>query len=39
MDTRESALAELGRVFELIAEEHRERGQPLPKDTTAIVHA
>ena len=39
MDTRESALAELERVFALIAEEHRERGQALPKDTTEIVHA
>ena len=37
MDTREAALAELGRVFRLIVEEHQERGQPLPKDTTEIV--
>ena len=39
MDTREAALAELEHVFVLIAQEHRERGQGLPKDTTEIVHA
>ena len=39
MDTREAALAELAHVFELISQEHQERGQPLPKDTTEIVHA
>ena len=39
MDTREAALTELKSVFGLIVEEHRERGQPLPKDTTEIVHA
>ena len=39
MDTREMALAELAQVFGVIAEEHRERGLPLPKDTTEIVHA
>ena len=39
MDTREAALEELKRVFQLIAEEHAERGQPLPTDTTQIVHA
>jgi predicted RNase H-like HicB family nuclease len=39
MDTREAALAELEQVFELIAREHQERAQPLPKDTTEIVHA
>ena len=39
MDTREEALAELGHVFALIAEEYRDRGQSLPKDTTEIVHA
>ena len=39
MDTREAALEELGRVFRLIAEEHAERGQALPTDTTQIVHA
>jgi predicted RNase H-like HicB family nuclease len=30
MDTREAALDELEQVFVLIAEEHRERGEPLP---------
>jgi len=39
MDTREAALAELQRVFGLIAQEHQDRGQALPKDTTEIVHA
>ena len=39
MDTREEALAELAHVFDLIAEEYREKGQSLPKDTTEIVHA
>ena len=39
MDTRETALAEIERVFALIAQEHRDRGQALPKDTIEIVHA
>lgn len=39
MPTREEALAELSRVFEMIAEEYREKGLPLPADTTEIVHA
>ena len=39
MDTQEAALLELERVFGLIVEEHQERGQALPKDTTSIVHA
>jgi predicted RNase H-like HicB family nuclease len=39
MDTREAALAELAQVFALIAQEHLDRGVPLPKDTTEIVHA
>lgn len=30
METREEALAELSRVFEMIAEEYREQGRPLP---------
>ena len=38
MDTREAALAELEHVFALIAQEHQDRGQALPKDTTEIVH-
>jgi predicted RNase H-like HicB family nuclease len=39
MDTREAALAELEQVFALIAQEHLDRGQALPKDTTEIEHA
>ena len=39
MDTREAALTELHRVFQLIVEEHEERGQGLPEDTTQIMHA
>lgn len=39
METREEALAELSRVFDMIAEEYREKGLSLPKDTTEIVHA
>ena len=39
MPTREEALSELGHVFELIVEEYRENGQPLPDDTTEIVNA
>ncbi len=39
MPTRESALDELTRVFEMIAEEYREKRIPLPADTTEIVHA
>ncbi len=39
MPSREEALAELTRVFEIIAEEYREKGLSLPADTTEIVHA
>jgi len=39
MPTREEALAELARVFEMIAGEYAERGVALPADTTAIVNA
>jgi predicted RNase H-like HicB family nuclease len=39
MPTREEALAELTRVFEMVAEEYRERSLQLPADTTEIVHA
>jgi predicted RNase H-like HicB family nuclease len=39
MDTRESALAELELVFKMIAAEYREKGTPLPADTTAIIDA
>jgi len=39
MDTREEALAELAQVFNMIAEEYREKGLALPPDTTEIVNA
>jgi predicted RNase H-like HicB family nuclease len=39
MPTREEALAELKDVFEMIAAEYREKGIPLPDDTTEIVNA
>ena len=39
MTTREAALTELQRVFDLIAEEYRERGAGLPADTTEFVNA
>ena len=39
MSTRDEALAELTKVFEMIAEEYREKGLPLPADTTEIDHA
>lgn len=39
MDTREQTLAELEQVFSMIAAEYREKGLPLPKDTTEIVHS
>lgn len=39
MPTREEAMAELGRVFDMIADEYRERGIPPPEDTIEIVNA
>ena len=39
MPTAEEALAELANVFQMIAEEHKETGTPMPLDTTEIVHA
>lgn len=39
MSTREEALAELAAVFQMIAEEYVDRNEPLPADTTSIVHA
>ena len=39
MRTREEALTELGRVFDMVAEEFSEKGVPLPEDTTEIVNA
>jgi len=39
MPSREEALAELSSVFEMIAEEYRDKCIPLPADTTEMVHA
>jgi predicted RNase H-like HicB family nuclease len=39
MDSKEAALAELARVFEMVAEGYREKGIPLPADSTEIVNA
>lgn len=39
MPSRDEALRELSDVFRMIAEEYREKGIPLPADTTEIVHA
>jgi len=39
MDSRDSALTELANVFALIADEYRQKGQPLPADYTVIVNA
>jgi predicted RNase H-like HicB family nuclease len=39
MPSREEALRELADVFQMIADEYREKGISLPADTTEIVHA
>jgi predicted RNase H-like HicB family nuclease len=39
MGSRDQALVELAKVFNLIAEEFRQKGQPLPADTTEIINA
>ncbi len=39
MPTRDEALAEIERVFEIISAEYIEQGRPLPSDTTEIIHA
>jgi predicted RNase H-like HicB family nuclease len=39
MKTREAALAELAKVFKMVADGYREKGLPLPADTTEIVNA
>jgi predicted RNase H-like HicB family nuclease len=39
MPTRAEALAELERVFESIAAEYRDKGHPLPQDSTALQNA
>ncbi len=38
MDTREAALAELAKVFSMIADEYRDKGLTLPPDSTEILH-
>jgi len=37
MTTREAALAELSGIFQMVADEYRERGEQLPADTTEFV--
>lgn len=39
MPTRTEALSELEQVFAMIEAEYRQKGEPLPADTTEIVHA
>ena len=39
MSTAEEALSELAGVFRMISDEYRDRNQPMPADTTEIVHA
>jgi predicted RNase H-like HicB family nuclease len=39
MSTQAEALMELNAVFLMISEEYAERNEPLPADTTEIVHA
>lgn len=39
MDSRESALSELSKVFEMISQEYAQKGLSLPADTTEIVNA
>jgi len=39
MPTRGAALQELSNVFQMLAEEHRQKGIPLPADSTEIIHA
>ena len=39
MTSREAAWSELAKVFALIAEEYRSRGQSLAADTTEIIDA
>ena len=39
MPSRQEAVAELARVFEMIREEYAEKGDPLPADSTEVLHA
>jgi predicted RNase H-like HicB family nuclease len=37
MESREEALKELEKVFEMIREEYEEAGKPLPEDRTELL--
>lgn len=39
MPTREEALAELAAVFQMIAQEYRDKDRAFPADTTQVVNA
>jgi hypothetical protein len=39
MNAREAALSELAKVFGMIADEFRQKGQSLPADSTEIINA
>jgi predicted RNase H-like HicB family nuclease len=39
MPTREQALQEISSVFQMLADEYRDKGLTLPADSTEIVHA
>jgi len=39
MPTRDEALVKLAAIFRLISDEYADRKEPLPADTTEIVHA
>ena len=39
MATREDVLTELEKVFQMVAEEYREKDLDLPADTTEVVRA
>jgi len=39
MPTRDGALDELHSVFEMIEEEHQERGEPMPQDKELVYAA
>jgi len=39
MDSRDAALTELLQVFNMVSQGYREKGIPLPADTTEIVNA
>jgi predicted RNase H-like HicB family nuclease len=39
MPTRDAAVAELAKVFAMIAKQYRLKGQALPADSTEIINA